>query len=421
MFLKFLDSVRKLLRLLAAGEFSKLSNALKLRIGKLLGGEYNPRQEIEAHQREVERVLLENFCCDNHTHANSLNIAVIVRGGSVMPQSSAFIRIIAPLTHPNLKQRTAIQVYPENTVSINPETDVCMVQRTAFDSRFYARKLTKNIRKLNIPLVVDTDDAFTVLEPGHNQYKEQRKRVKALDHVIEQADELWLSTHKLADLCEHPVKVVMENILDERLWRTDSNKTEMLIKADAPLRMLYTGTATHGSDLEMIMTFLDNLDEKKLGSFELTIIGVTDDLIDRPWIKRVRQPKFGAMYPNFVPWLLRQGQFDIGLSPLVDSEFNRSKSDIKCLDYLAAGMVPVVSDILPYQTPELRDFIIKATNNEDAWTDTLTEMIDDTAAFRKRKNQIITDAQDYIWSHRSSRQIAPIMLERIEKLTRKNF
>jgi glycosyltransferase involved in cell wall biosynthesis len=39
---------------------------------------------------------------------------------------------------------------------------------------------------------------------------------------------------------------------------------------------------------------------------------------------------------------------DIGLAPLLDTGFNRSRSDVKFLEYAAAGVVPVVQALAPY-------------------------------------------------------------------------
>jgi glycosyltransferase involved in cell wall biosynthesis len=176
------------------------------------------------------------------------------------------------------------------------------------------------------------------------------------------------------------------------------------------------GTATHNDDLEMIMPALEEVAETHPGSFELTLIGVTDGMADKPWLKRIRQPKFGAMYPNFVQWFLKQGPFDAGLSPLKDIEFNRSKSDIKCLDYLAAGLIPLVSDVTPYQSEDLDHYITKVPNEHDAWAQQLTEWVTDPREFRRQKKETARRAQRYIWRNRSSQQTAEKLRENISSL-----
>jgi glycosyltransferase involved in cell wall biosynthesis len=41
--------------------------------------------------------------------------------------------------------------------------------------------------------------------------------------------------------------------------------------------------------------------------------------------------------------------FDIGICPLLDTQFSRSKSHIKALEYMARGMPVVASDVEPYR------------------------------------------------------------------------
>jgi glycosyltransferase involved in cell wall biosynthesis len=122
------------------------------------------------------------------------------------------------------------------------------------------------------------------------------------------------------------------------------------------------------------------------------------------------------MYPNFVQWFLKQGPFDAGLSPLKDIEFNRSKSDIKCLDYLAAGIIPLVSDVTPYQSEDLDHYITKVPNEHDAWAQQLTEWVTDPREFRRQKKETARRAQRYIWRNRSSRQTAEKLRENILSL-----
>jgi glycosyltransferase involved in cell wall biosynthesis len=41
--------------------------------------------------------------------------------------------------------------------------------------------------------------------------------------------------------------------------------------------------------------------------------------------------------------------FDIGICPLLDTQFARAKSPIKSLEYMSRGIVPVASDVEPYR------------------------------------------------------------------------
>lgn len=70
-----------------------------------------------------------------------------------------------------------------------------------------------------------------------------------------------------------------------------------------------------------------------------------------PWVAAVQA---AAARTRFTPWTegvpayLEQLDFTIGLAPLVDDLFNRSKSDIKLKEYAARGIAPIASDVGPY-------------------------------------------------------------------------
>lgn len=411
---KISRNIAKLYRLIAAGEYTRIINAVKLRIDRLVHGKKNSqRTEVELHHRELSRVLRKYFNCDNTYRSDTTKIALVLRGGSIMPQSSAFIRLIAPLTHPSIRDKISIKLYPENSTSIDTETDVCIVQRTAFDGLQAAKRLAKKLYQNDIPLILDTDDAFSRLESTHSQYREQSRRVKGVKHILEQSEQVWVSTDVLANLYGNQDNhYVVPNSLDARVWQTDGAKRRTPTNSKKPLQLVCMGTATHDDDLEMIMPALEEIAHRYPGSFELTLIGVTDSVTEKPWLKRIRQPKFGAMYPNFVQWFLKQGPFDIGLSPLRDTEFNRSKSDIKCLDYLAAGIVPMASDITPYQG-DISTYIFKVPNTHEEWVSHIERQITNPQEFRRQRNEITHRAQRYIWRCRSSEQTAHVLKENI--------
>jgi glycosyltransferase involved in cell wall biosynthesis len=69
--------------------------------------------------------------------------------------------------------------------------------------------------------------------------------------------------------------------------------------------------------------------------------------------------------------------FDIGLAPLIDSVFNRSKSAIKAMEYAALGIPVIASDVDPY-----RDFVIDGVTGylvrkDHEWSKRLFELVND--------------------------------------------
>ncbi|HVX58775.1 MAG TPA: hypothetical protein VG964_03515, partial [Candidatus Saccharimonadales bacterium] len=332
-----------------------------------------------------------------------IKVALILQDGLTYPKSSAFIRLISPLSDPSLDGKLSMKLFPGNTSDIGPGFDACIVQRTAVSKLDTAKKLVANLKKSDTRLILDSDDAFHAIDPNHPEHGAHTERLEVFNFIAEKSDQVWLSTERLVDAIKPLNKNVklVRNSLDKRLWRLPVKSS-----GSGPIRIVHMGTVSHDDDFKLIFPALQRLAEQYPGSFQLSVIGVAGEVPDLPWLERIYQPAGHSIYPRFVSWFLGQGPFDIGLSPLVDNDFNRNKSDIKCLDYLAAGILPVVSDIEPYRSAELAPYIIKFANTKAAWQSGLEEILRDPDGFRKRKKVAVTDAQDYLWRERGSAKTA---------------
>lgn len=370
----------------------------------------NPLYLKRRQRKSLVEALQRIYSYPDGSPGEKFKVKLIFRDGDFLPRSSAFIRLISPLSDDSLKNKVEIKIESAQNLSDYANEGFVIIQRTAFDNLKQAEKLLSQVNEAKI--IVDNDDAFHAIDESHPEYHAQVKRNEAVKLLMDKADQIWVSTGKLVQKeFAHKTKVV-ENSLDPRVWQqTKTNKS-----AKGPVQMVYMGTATHDADLGMIVPALDKLAQQYPGSFRLTVIGVSQDLPDREWVARLTTPYLGSLYPSFVQWFLSQGPFDIGLSPLVDSGFNKAKSDIKCLDYLAAGILPVVSDIEPYQSKEIESFIIKVKNDESSWTKVLSEIVSNPDKFRAEKAKIIPKAQDYIWQKRSSGIAAKMLLKNLEEL-----
>jgi glycosyltransferase involved in cell wall biosynthesis len=84
----------------------------------------------------------------------------------------------------------------------------------------------------------------------------------------------------------------------------------------------------------------------------------------------VEVPIAEKSYSNFVPWLRAQsGPLKLGIAPLLDTEFNRYKSDLKVLDYGAMGLPVLASDVESFRSFASApvDGVILVPNNPEAW------------------------------------------------------
>ncbi|WP_019833890.1 glycosyltransferase [Sphingomonas sp. PR090111-T3T-6A] len=337
-----------------------------------------------------------------------LRVHIIAPHGPHGPQSSAFIRLIAPLTDESITGR--IEVTLGSSADPVPPSDVCIVQRTAMPTVEAVDALIRQLGAMGATLVTEVDDTFTRIGPDHPEAAFYRPLNAALERAIAASAETWFSTAELAQayrgIATNPH--VRANMLDPRLWR-DWRKPRPAPFTGERVRMLYMGTHTHGADFAMIRPALERLAEERPGSFGLTVIGVSPDIEPAPWMHRLSPPAEAIAYPRFVHWLRDQGPFDVGLAPLVDNDFNRGKSDIKLLDYAALGLAALASDGPAYGA----DPALPATRvADDGWHEALAHILDHRDAAREEAARL----HEYLWRHRAVSEIAPALLARLERL-----
>jgi len=341
------------------------------------------------------------------TAPNPVRVHVIAPQGGQGPQSSAYIRLLCPLTDETVAGRVAVTLgTADDSV---PPCDICIVQRAAMSSVQRVDALIGTLGAMGAALVVDVDDAFVAMD-DHPEAALYRPLNAAIERAIAASAETWFSTPELARLYAHVAHrhAVMPNALDPRIWRDWRNPRPQPFTQDK-VRMLYMGTGTHGPDFQTIRPALERLWQEREGRFDLTLIGIAPEVEPAPWLHRLSPPADAIAYPRFVRWLRGQGPFDIGLAPLADSAFNRAKSDIKLLDYLALGVLPVVQDCPAYQLDS--DAVHVALHATD-WFETLLRVLDDRDAACAHA----VGGQSWLWEKRAVAAIAQPMVARLESL-----
>lgn len=324
------------------------------------------------------------------------------------PTSSTFIRMISPLSVLSAKHNNlSVELVDGDRPKIANLANIVIVQRTALIDLDVAKNLVDQIKKKRSKLYVDTDDAFSSIDTNHPQYELQKDRIQALDYILKEADVVWVSTKKLQDAYKSFRAEVVYNTIDEKVWtRLKEGRAEVPEK-DSPLEIVYMGTKTHDGDFGLVLPALKRLYSLHPGEFRLHVIGVANQEERYPWLV-VHDPPDG-LYPNFVKWFSELGPFDIGISPLEDTAFNQNKSDIKCLDYLAVGAKPVVSDVEAYKNPDLNEHILRVKNSEEEWLSALEQELKKRNANRKKAHERIASGYEYIRKNRTPKVAADKM------------
>ncbi|CUH89896.1 Spore coat polysaccharide biosynthesis protein SpsA [Phaeobacter sp. CECT 5382] len=318
-------------------------------------------------------------------------VGLILQHGRAWPTSSAFIRLIAPLTSDYASTRLEIVILNGVEDPQLDECDICIVQRIAVREEAAANILLKRLRLLGVSLYVDTDDAFHL----HDQHKADDT---VLQTLMAAARETWFSTPALEALYRHVpgAKRVLRNNLDPRFWR--NYRKQVSTAFDAPkVRFLYMGTATHDGDFQEVLPAFERLGREMPDTFDLTLVGAVRKPPLHDWIRRLPPPMEKGSYPQFVRWLSAQAQFDVGIAPLVDSPFNRAKSDIKILDYGAMGLLPLVSECTAYDDAITQGLAVGCRRDAADWYEKAAAIIKDRARFEPMRQQ----AFENVWEQRN--------------------
>ena len=273
--------------------------------------------------------------------------------------------------------------------------DLVIVSRTALATSEEADRVIE-LTDGGSRLAVDIDDAFHLMDASHPQYDEYQAKVIALTNLMNASASVWCSTEPLRDSLDqhHRDKAnVIPNTIDPRLWRR-YRKDLYEPRASGRLEILYMASVAHAPDLEYILSPLERLASNYPGSFRLTVVGLDGTGADPEWLRRL--PPDRSDYPHFARWLRDlAGEFDVGVAPLIDTEFNRLKSDIKILEYTALGLPVIASPVGPYRNVEILDLC----DSSDGWYETLAALTTDRENLDERRIRV-EHAESTMWRQR---------------------
>ncbi len=247
--------------------------------------------------------------------------------------------------------------------------------------------------KFKKKVVVDVDDNFLDIDPTHPLYdtfKPTKKNRAFTSTILSFADVITCSTEPLKQrIAEHLKKVhgiekkivIVPNMNDRRDWKYKPVK-----KHGDKIVIGYTGSNSHYRDLEMVFPAIARImDKYKNVHFE-----TMGCLTEKDAIKLFEQFSESAknrcdllpptwMFKEY-PRTIADQPWDIGICPLIDSGFTRSKSHIKFLEYSIYKIPTVASRVYPYYVPSFGREVITHEKtgllcNPSEWFDALEDLI----------------------------------------------
>jgi glycosyltransferase involved in cell wall biosynthesis len=332
-------------------------------------------------------------------------------GPPVTPYSCTHIRLLRPLSHPSISGRVRLRHGSE----LDGTADVVIVERTWKEGTTVAdaERLVAHLRSKRIPFLHALDDDLLDLEEGDVPTRElaEIRRVVAL--FAREAAGLIVSTRPLADRMArfNPNVTVVPNHLDERLFRAPTPAGH-----DVPT-IGFMGSHTHEKDLRSVLRGIRETMTRHGEGVRLEFAGGTAN----PRIHSLFEGKdFRSLntgpdheYVHFIPWFQRTVSWDAAFAPLVDTPLNRSKSDIKFLDYALLGVPAVYADVPIYcHSVEHGVTGLLAPPTPDGFRDALDVLLGD----RDLRSRIARGAREAVLATRTLAVGAHLWPEAIDRL-----
>jgi len=224
--------------------------------------------------------------------------------------------------------------------------------------------------------MLECDDDYwniTKLNPAHKWLAEKPQFLKYFSIAIPYAFGVIASTRTLVNR--------FEELGAKRVFYApnglnfDSFKDVDTTSHDGTIRIGWAGSAHHVDDMAQIVGVLREI-KRERPNVELVFMNWQPQQLSG----MTRFFKGGP--PEQYQALMMKLPIDIAVAPLVDSKFNRSKSNLKWLEYSALGVPTVASDVEPYK--EIEDGVtgFKARNCAE-WKTILNTLIDNEELRRR--------------------------------------
>lgn len=225
------------------------------------------------------------------------------------------------------------------------------------------------------------DDVWSLLREPHNPAAATwGPLVPNVEANLACADAVTVSTAPLAEIAARytsaPVHVVPNAVPDHLVLDWDS-LVDLDTGPQSPLTLGWQGSPTHDGDWAGPARPVARWAQRRGAFVRILGMGIPAPLrkeLDRHQVSHGGMGWISGDWPRYYR-ALREGM-DIGLAPLAPTEFNRSKSDIRLLEYAALGIPWVGSDYGPYGfESESRGGVL--ARNVHRWADALTSLVDD--------------------------------------------
>ena len=261
--------------------------------------------------------------------------------------------------------------------------DVIIIVRGALEIDLFLAKLAKRAGK-RLVYILDDDllnvPAHIVSAPFYNS----RKTKKLIPEIMGCCDCFASPSHKLIEKYGSRFK---ETALIEEPALYNGKTT---IQNSGKINICFAGSLDRTKDIEsLISNVIKRLINNYGDRITITFFGAKPAIVNECGLKYL---SYVNNYSDYMAVMSSQG-FDIGLAPMIPTEFSSCKHYNKYIEYASYGIVGIYSDVLPY-TRAVRDREngMLCDNDADAWYEAIAALIDDPDLLNKMRDQCLEEA-----------------------------
>ena len=335
----------------------------------------------------------------SYPYANScLRVAVL----SLEPETSEswYVRVLSPMAALRDRIELLLGARLEGTrVSIDPDAiesaDLVLVQRL-FPTRATWPELCAVVES-GKPVLYDVDDLLTAPDRTLREHLQARLCSPYTADLMRTATAVSVSSLALRDaLAPYAGSIhVVPDFLHAALWHQPAKVPE------EPVVIGFAGHASEAVNLAAIEAALLRVHSRLGARVRFVLLGCSTPALERlAGATVLPQP---TDYPSRAH-AVREAGIDIALAPLADTAFNRCRGRRRWLEYSAAGIAGVYSDL-----PGQREAIapgrtgLLAGGSVEHWTQAIEELVTDAP----RRLAIARAAQVEVLEHHSVTAGAP--------------
>lgn len=252
------------------------------------------------------------------------------------------------------------------------DADLILLHR--FTPGLMSLDVLRTIFSSKIPIIYESDDLLNEIPADHPEAQQGAAWKSGIEFAVRHAKAVVVSTEFLAAKYRelNSAVHVLPNYIDfDLFYRPVPQSAE----PDGRINIGLLGSSIQPSNFALVDQALRALVERYGTRLHIDFVGWE---CPQGWSGHPLTT-FHTFVHQYVDYAaqLRQWNWDIALIPLASDEYNQCKSYIKWLDYSAAGIASVFSDVSVYSqvvTHEVTGLLMP--NSSQAWLDAITQLIE---------------------------------------------